>query len=614
MSSARHHPVASHLTIIGSGPSAIYLLRHILTRIDVLKPRLRTISIFERDAVPGMGMPYNPLTTDHHNLSNISSDELPHLVVSFVDWLRELDEPQRAELDLTGREINGSEVYGRLALGRYLQSQYQTITERIRAGGIDVTEHPGCEIIDIEDDPASDRVTLIAADGHRHQGDAVVIATGHCWAESDDPAHGYYASPWPISKLLPPEGEHLDFVAGTLGASLSAFDVATSLSHRHGTFREVDGTLTYLPDPGTERFGLALHAAQGLLPHLQYDLAEPFREIYRHVDREGLFALIDPDGFLRIDTYFDAVCRPALAEAFAKDELPELVDLLARPEFGLEEFVEKMTSTHAHEDAFAGMRHEMREAEESVIQHRPIHWKEVIDDLIYALNYHAELLPAEDHLTLHKTVMPFLMNVIAALPLQSGRILLALHAAGKLELIAGYVTRPDDQPEEGWSVVEIESEGGTTERRYRMFVSCGGQKPMDLEEFPFPSLVESGAVRRARAPFADPAAAAETKVPEERLLRGDGPPALAIGGIDVDGAFRVIGTSGQPNPRIHDIAFPHTSGVRPYSYGLPACSATSAILVESWVRALSEHHDVEGELDEVADVYETIEEGSGPAS
>ncbi len=614
MSSANHHPVASHLLIVGSGASAIYLLRHILTQIDALSPHLRKISIFERDDVPGMGMPYNPRTTDRHNLSNISSDELPDLIVSFADWLRELDAEEQAELDLTGVEISESEVYSRLALGRYLQSQYQIIADRIRAGGIELIEHPGCEVIDIQENSDAGQVTLIAADGQRFGGDTVVIATGHSWAESDDPDHGYYASPWPIAKLLPADGEHLDFVVGTLGASLSAFDVATSLSHRHGTFREVDGTLTYLPDPGTEKFGLALHSAQGLLPHLQYDLAEPFREIYRHVDRKNLFALVDADGFLRIDTYFDKICRPALIEAFEKDESPELVGLLGRSEFGLEEFVEKMTSTHAHDDAFAGMSHEMKEAVDSVIHHHPIHWKEVIDDLIYTLNYHAELMPAEDHLTLRKTVMPFLMNVIAALPLQSGRILLALHAAGKLELIPGRVERPAHQPEARSTVVEIENDGETTERSYRMFVACGGQKPMELDEYPFPTLVKSGAVRRARALFAAPDQALDNDIPEDRLISDEGPPALATGGIDIDGAFRVIGRTGEPNPRIYDIAFPHTSGVRPYSYGLPACSATSAILVETWVDALSEHHDVDGELEDVAEIYETIEEGSGPSA
>ena len=53
--------------------------------------------------------------------------------------------------------------------------------------------------------------------------------------------------------------------------------------------------------------------------------------------------------------------------------------------------------------------------------------------LFYTLNYHAELLPAEDHLALRSTVMPFLMNVIAALPLRSARMLLALDKAGILD-------------------------------------------------------------------------------------------------------------------------------------------------------------------------------------
>ena len=141
------------------------------------------------------------------------------------------------------------------------------------------------------------------------------------------------------------------------------------------------------------------------------------RLIYRHVDREKLLKLRDEEGFLRLETYFDAVCRPALAEAFRKDSMGEMVGKLANSQFKMADFVETMSDKHDYDNAFEGMRREMIEARRSVLEHKPIHWKEVIDDLMYTLNFHADLMPAEDHVTFRKTVMPFLMNVIAAMPL-----------------------------------------------------------------------------------------------------------------------------------------------------------------------------------------------------
>ena len=54
---------------------------------------------------------------------------------------------------------------------------------------------------------------------------------------------------------------------------------------------------------------------------------------------------------------------------------------------------------------------------------------------------------------------------------------------------------------------------------------------------------------------------------------------LQTGGVAVDAAYRVIRCDGTPEPGIYDLAFPHTSGTRPYSYGLQACSATGRIMV-----------------------------------
>ena len=598
-----------HLAIIGSGASAIYFLKHFLDEADLLKRRFREITVFEKRRVTGVGMPYSPQTTDRFNMCNISSEEIPELPETFADWLRAQEPAVLKDLHLENEAIREDEIYNRLALGQYLRAQYETMVARLRDAGVAVHERPCCEIVDMQDDGEGRGVTLISRDGSRQVFDRVIIATGHRWPEQDDPERGYYASPWPMAKLLPAEGECHCFPIGTLGASLSAFDVVSSLAHRHGEFVDDDGWISFIPREGTVEFKIVMHAGHGVLPHLQFDQDEPFRDIYRHVDREGLLALVK-DGYLRMETYFDKVCRPALTDAFTKDGMREMVDRLADPAFGWEAFVEALTEQHTYDNAFEGMRFEMKEALDSVNHHRPVHWKEVIDDLMYTLNFHAELLPAEDHLLLHKTVMPFLMNVIAAMPLASGKMLLALYDASKLELVSGKVTIDEAAQDDDMTTITVEGEeDAPTTLRYRMFVDCSGQKPLELDDYPFPSLVKSGTVRTARAPFLKADAAPEI-VPEEKkdhLLNEGGTVAYAIGGVDIDGAYRLIGHDGQANPRLHDISFPHTTGVRPYSYGLQACSDTAAILTQFLVEEVRAGTPVESDMETLTEIYETTE-------
>ncbi|MEZ0386426.1 MAG: FAD/NAD(P)-binding protein, partial [Verrucomicrobium sp.] len=331
------------LAVVGSGASSIYLLKHLLDHASSLKGHLQEISIFERQDITGMGMPYNPKTTDHYNMSNISSEELPELPVTFGDWLRSQDSAVLEELRIEREAISDSEVYNRLALGQYLQAQYKRLIAELAAAGVRIHEQPDCEVVDLEEHPEGGIITLVTQKGDRLAFERVVIATGHSWGGEDRPSEGYYASPWPIYKLLPDTEQLHNFAIGTLGASLSAFDVISSLAHRHGEFVETADGMTFHPHSGTEQFKIVMHAANGLLPHLQFDQEEPLREIYRHVDRVHLLALVDAQGFLRFETYFDKVCRPALSQAFAKDGMTEMVARLAEPTFGISAFVEKMT-------------------------------------------------------------------------------------------------------------------------------------------------------------------------------------------------------------------------------------------------------------------------------
>lgn len=600
----------TNLAIIGSGPTSIYLLYHIRRNIANFCPWIRSITIYEKEEFSGTGMPYSPKMTDVHNLANISSEEIPELLNSLGDWLRGLDDQTLTSMNIDGGKVTDSEVYPRIALGRYFRAQFIAILEHLNAEGLETNCHEGSEIVDI-DNIGEDGYSLRDITGKISSHTAVVIANGHYWKEEDRPCAGYYASPWPIHKLLPDPGTFFDFTIGTLGASLSAFDVVTSLAHRHGKFSRNGNFLRFEKAEGAANFKIVLHSAEGWLPHLQYEQAEPLREIYRHFRRNELMHLLDSDGFLRIADYFDILCRSPLISALTKDGEHGIAESMQHKDFGIEDFIVVMSERHRYIDSFEGMKEEMVGARLSVEKNRPIHWMETLDDLMYGLNYHAELMPAEDHLFLRKKVMPFLMNVIAALPLRSAEILLALYYAGCIEMEPGMVDI--DERGEGHndtSICVTSADGNSKNFQYRMFVVCAGQKNPSIDEFPFPSLVENDIVSGPIAKFSDYDAQVSGTHAEDGLdLKFIGDETyMTLPGITIDSAFRIIGKNGRLNHSLFDVNFTHTSGLRPYSYGLQACNATSSILVESWMHELSGSKDVGTDIGQASEIYERSDE------
>ncbi len=569
------------LAIIGVGPSAVYLLQHLLQCADQLVPPLSDIYLFEKGDTLGVGMPYDRRMNDAYNLCNISSAEMPPIQQTLVQWLHAQTDTLLSAQGIARSHIDDDETYRRTTIGEYFHAQYAALAGNLRALGVTLHEFRHCIVQDVKDHPDRQCVEVRFGDGERVQVDRVVVATGHSFNEPDEPTQGYFASPWPMQKLVPDDGSFYNFEVGTLGASLSAFDVVSSLSHRHGAFVQQNGRLVYEPLPAAPAFRLTLHSAEGWLPHLQYEQVESFRIEYRHVDRDTMLSLRDSEGFLSLDAYFDRVCRPTLAAAFQKDGRADLVDLLTIQQGTLEAFVHTMSEEHTADDPFVLMRLELQDARRSLRKGIPIHWKEALDDLMYTLNFHYEHLSAEDHLRYRRVVVPFLMNVIAAMPLHSASILLALHEAGRLELIPGRVSIKEQR--NGRTVVEWARKQEVVEHSYRMFINCSGQGGVDFDAYPFASLAADGTASAAVAYFRTDTAASKISSEEaDCLVHREGRQALRSGGVAIDGLYRLVGTDGLPSERIQDIAAPHATGVRPYSYGLQACDAAASIVVKSW--------------------------------
>jgi len=144
-----------------------------------------------------------------------------------------------------------------------------------------------------------------------------------------------------------------------------------------------------------------------------------------------------------------------------------------------------------------------------------------------------------------------------------------------------------------------------------MFINCSGQGGLDSEAYPFKSLTENGTVSDAVAQFRNRSASAQIAASEvDNLVERGGRTLMRSGGVAIDGYYRLVGEDGSSNERIHDIAFPHATGVRPYSYGLQACDAAASIVVQSWCTELSTGQGLSAKVSAVTSVYEEVPEPS----
>ncbi|EPR73502.1 Acyl-CoA dehydrogenase [Winogradskyella psychrotolerans RS-3] len=592
----------SKLAIIGSGPTAIYALQHILENSEVLLKEFNAISIFEKNSKMGYGMPFNPEFTDKYNLSNITSEEIPKLPQTLANWLREQDHDYLKELNIIEFPIKDTEVYSRIALGEYFRAQLKIVVQNLRNNGFTINEYNNHNVLDIK--PISNTTTELITETKHFKFNKIIIATGHHWKKENNAEAGYFDSPWPIFKLLNNNNDYYNFNIGILGASLSAFDVVTSLAHRHGKFSRKKNKLHFELDPRAIGFKITLHDANGWLPHLQYEQEQPFREMYRHTTREALFELKNDKDNLFIETYFDKICRPALLKALEKDQIKEVIDLLKNKSFDFKQFIDTMAKKHEYVNSFVGMRKELELADKLLKRNKPIHWMETLDDLMYSLNFHTELFSAEDHLFFNNEIKPFLMNVIAALPLQSAEILLALYDADCIELVNGKV-EIEDKKENGTQIKVFDDHGNETTNTYKRFINSSGNDTIEFDNFPFESLRKEGEISIAQAKFETLTHIkdAPSSIPEDAILSKDEKLYLKLGGIAIDSVYRCINKNGKPSKTIYDLAFNHIYGLRPYSYGLQACNTTSLIMVNSLLDSKL-HSDKPTEIRAITKTYD----------
>jgi uncharacterized NAD(P)/FAD-binding protein YdhS len=496
------------IAIVGTGPTGIYTLKA-LADLGLAGD----VTLFERGAQAGRGMPYAPGQNTPEMLANIGSIEIPPLGQSYLDWL---EGPGAARL--SGYGLGRADVHERAFLPRMLLGEWfaEALAGLVQDGGAKVIT--GAEVVDVK--PGAGQVQLVWRQGgalHEAEFDRVVLATGHVWPEQDQAAAGRFTSPWPATAL-----EGIGAVSvGILGSSLSAIDAGLAVACAQGRFERVDGVLEYRGDAGSDGLRMVMLSRNGLLPEADFWCPLPYEPLAvctdealakaRALGAKGLldrvFALMKQEITLA-DPGFAA--RRYLAKARVED-FPALV-------FGRRK---KM-------DAFDWAEANLAETLANHAAQKTVGWRYAILRLHEEVGALLPAMTAADRTRFERFLKPVFTDNYAAVPPLSVERLLALHRAGRLRVLAVGENYRLRNMARG---VTLACKAGRF--RFAAFVDARGQGKRGQGQWPFPTM-------------------------RAMLGRGTGP-------MELDGAFRPKGMG-----RVHVLALPWLLERNPFVQGIGA--------------------------------------------
>ena len=548
------------IAIVGGGPSALFLLQNFLeSRLEGAE-----VLILEKGASLGAGMPYSAAGAGREHATNVSGNEVPRLPIPLVEWAKSRSDEELGFFGLLRERLSEYKVVPRLFFGRYLEDQFRILVEEARQRGLKVHIQQNTTVLDISHEDAEHVFALQDSQGTTIPADAVVLSIGHHWPRlCEGRIAGYYDSPYPPSKL----SRQFNHPIALLGSSLTAIDAVRTLARSNGRFtREAGNQLSFAPSPESPDFRVVMFSRQGILPGIRFHLEDPqlskaslLSEAALHVHRA------ENAGFISLDFVFEKDFKEQI-----RVHEPEWYRQIAG--MGLESFVAAMLQDIQKKEPFDELRSEYREACQSIRNRRSILWREKLALLSFALGFPAKYFSAEDRLRVEKVLMPLIAHVVAFVPQVSCEEMLALQAAGRLELVAlgagEAVPRPD-----GGATISLSSSDGDIRHDFETFIDCTGQPALAFEQFPFASLVRSGLVAPAWLQFRDPANASEVSPEKAVLLRTDeaGKLFLKVSGVAIGDDYQARDVRGALNRRLFVMTPSLISGVRPDFSGLDFC-------------------------------------------
>lgn len=560
-----------HIAIIGGGPAALFMFdRLIHSGLSDLE-----ITIFEKQPELGAGMPYSPEGANKEHVTNVSSNELPTLPESFMVWVSRQPKELLQTFHIDLGQFHEFRVFPRLLFGKYLTDQFHLLINEAKKHKILTRVLLNTIVDDIEDEP-QDNTVIVHTSEARYTFQRVIICTGHNWPKKLEGNHpGYFDSPYPPSKF----SERMDNAVAIRGSSLTAIDAIRTLARKHGAFETTSGgRFIYRLSDENPNFRLVMHSLGGLLPAVRFHLDDTqlSRDTVLSPEEVSTYKAAH-GGFIPLDLLFEHHFLEPL-----KEQDPGLYETLRHMK--LEEFVEHVLSFREQVDPFNLLKAEYAEAEKSIKRKQSVHWKELLAVLSFAMNYPAKHLSAEDMLRLQQHLKPLISIVIAFVPQESCREMIALHDSGILSIVSvDKKSHVNPQDKGGIIYAYTDEHGNMHNDRYKYFVDAVGQPALPLGSFPFESLVRNGVVSPATLQFKSPEEGSRLMKEGNHRISVDskGDYFLQVQGIAINDQFQLVDRYGAFNERIYNMAVPYMGGFNPDYSGLDFCETASLKIISA---------------------------------
>lgn len=547
------------IALIGGGPAALFVFKHVLSE----NKYPQNIFIFEKNSRLGAGMPYSTCGSNKEHVANVSANELPDLYESFSDYL------QRKHIHdypgfMISRKFNEYQVIPRLLLGDYLEEQFRNYINKAIRAGIKVIVCTETKVLNIIKKADQEEFSIITDRENTVVG-KVIICTGHHWPKRhEEIVKGWYDSPYPPSKFT----GQTDFPVAIRGTSLTAVDAVKTLARLNGEFVSKNDKLEFKIDEKSKNFSLTLFSRNSYLPALRFHsegssysegwIMSP-DEIYEYKERH--------QGFVDLEYVYDRHFKQPLRQR-NENFYHKIKDLT------IEQFVEKMLSIREELDSFELFKAEYNEARKSISRHESIAWKEVLSAFSYAINYPAKHFSAEDMLRLKKTLHPLISVIIASLPQDSYKEIIALYNAGIIQLVSvGDESHIEPHDDEGGIFHYQDKEGNEKSEHYKLYIDAIGQQPVQFNDFPFQGLRDGGYISSGYLRFNDNRTGYSeyrknsTDIlnlsPENYYLRVDG--------LNINDNFQALDHYGKATENLFIMSVPLIAGLNPDYSGLDFC-------------------------------------------
>lgn len=539
--------------IVGGGPASLSILERIIEKVEAGEfKKDATVTIFEKSAEFGRGLPYSKKTMHSDLRLNISADEegISTERESFHNWLSTQPNHVLKQMGIKKNkdgEVPADGCYSRsMAMGAYLENYGQELLKRAQAAGLKVDLKLNSEVVDmVVAEDGSKKVVYATENGLEQKTlNSVWLGLGH-WSPADPQQQGdpiVFNSAWPAKKL---ETIHPGSVVGVVGTGPTGADVVIMLGHHNGSFsHDANGKCIFTPKPGADGFKAIMASKSGLLPQLRGPI-----DMEEYVTEEDFLSRVNPKtGFLPLNEVFD-VFRTDM-----KNRYPEFAATIpGLDKMGFVDFTKWLESDFDKRGPTNMFQDSLVEARKATAEGKPIPLQDVFINL-YVFSEIQKLFSAEDKALFSNYVKPVISKVNAPLPPEIAEKLEAMMDAGVLELRKQTVTDPAQ----------------AFQGEVNCIINATGQS-QDMSKNPnrfVQNLVRRDIFSAQTVQFENPDQSAEFSAQhglQKKMVLVNGKPQMSIGGVAVDDNYNVLNSKGDTVPGVYYVGPNNTRPYDPYS-------------------------------------------------